>query len=71
LGLQPRQEKDYFAQLAPFFVLPLADKNVWTATGAFSPGANAPNARRQDLEKLTDTIVRWAKFPPEWLSAAA
>ncbi len=60
---------DFFSRLAPIMTAPLNSR--WMETGAFSPGNLAPNARRQDLETLTNKIVDWAKSPPSWLHSAA
>lgn len=61
---------EYFSRLAPFMAGPIVDGSPWLQTGVFEVGATAPLARRQDLEKLTDAIVHWAKATPQWLKAA-
>jgi hypothetical protein len=61
---------EFFSKLAPFMGAPLAADSKWLQTGVFEVGATAPKARRQDLQKLTNTIVGWAKTAPEWLRAA-
>jgi len=59
--------RDFFAKLAPHMRAPVGAGSPWMTTGVFREGAMAPNARRQDLESLTDNIVSWARKSPAWL----
>lgn len=63
---------DFFSELAPYMAAPIKETingkaNPWLLTGVFLAGSTAPSARRQDLEKLTNTIVSWARRQPDWL----
>lgn len=62
---------DFFSQLSRFTAAPIGDGSPWMATGVFSANATAPNARRQDLEKLTKLIASWAIRRPEWFGTTA
>ncbi|MBI2885591.1 MAG: hypothetical protein HYY02_00120 [Chloroflexi bacterium] len=62
---------EFFGKLSGVMKAPVQADGPWAATGVFAAGAYAPNARRQDLEKLVDVIVGWAKTPPAWLQDAA
>jgi hypothetical protein len=63
---------DFFAKLAPHMGAPLTAASQWLKIPGevFSPGTTAPKARSQDLRRLTDTIVSWARTEPGWLAAA-
>lgn len=62
---------DFFSQLSRFTGVPIRDDSPWIATGVFSVNATAPNARRQDLEKLTKVIAGWASRHPKWFETTA
>ena len=62
--------QDFFVKLSPFMTAPVTDKSPWMKTGVFSSGATAPKARRQDLEDLARTIIRWERENPSWLKSA-
>jgi hypothetical protein len=59
--------QEFFEKLNPFMSAPIKDGSPWLETGVFSVGATAPKARRQDMKTLTETIAKWAKYPPAWL----
>ena len=61
--------QEFFSRLAPNMAAPVNDASPWMEDGVFSPGAMAPKARRQDLQSLARTTVRWAKQTPKWLAA--
>jgi hypothetical protein len=62
---------EFFNRLSRFVEAPIADGSPWAETDVFAPEASAPNARRQDLEKLTAIVVEWARHQPAWLASAA
>lgn len=60
----------YLSKLAPHMGAPVYDGSIWTEhTDLFDEGAMAPRSRRQDLQKLVETLVDWALADPAWLSA--
>jgi hypothetical protein len=62
--------QEFFSKLAPFMAAPIQNESPWMEAGVFSSGAMAPKARRQDLEALARTTIRWARETPKWLAAA-
>jgi hypothetical protein len=62
----------FFSKLARYMKVPVPDKSPWLEVkgDVFSVGAKAPKARYQDMEELTNTIVKWSQSEPEWLEAA-
>ena len=62
--------QDFFSKLAPVMTAPVTDRSRWMEAGVFSAGATAPKARRQDLEELARTIIRWERESPSWLKPA-
>jgi len=62
--------QEFFSKLAPFMDAPIKEESRWMDAGVFSIGATAPRARRQDLETLARTTLRWAREMPKWLAAS-
>ena len=62
--------QEFFSKLAPFMDAPIKKESPWMEAGVFSVGATAPKARRQDLEALARTTIRWAREMPKWLAAS-
>ncbi len=62
--------QEFFSKLAPSMGAPIKQGSPWMEAGVFSDGAMAPKARRQDLEALARTTVRWARETPKWLATA-
>lgn len=60
--------QEFFSKLAPFMDAPVKKDSHWIEAGVFSVGAMAPKARRQDLEALARTTIRWAREMPKWLA---
>lgn len=67
-SLQSGEVAALFAKISPMMKAPVEPDSPWVQTGVFAEGASAPTARRQDLEKLKDTIVNWYVEPPQWLA---
>jgi DNA-sulfur modification-associated len=73
-GWQAEDVTEFFRQLAPHMPAPVTEDSPWVtqiAEDIFTPGATAPTARRQDLQRLTETLRTWAINRPEWLTASA
>jgi hypothetical protein len=70
-GMSDDEIQEFFSKLAPFMDAPIKQDSPWMKAGVFSLGATAPKARRQDLETLARTTIRWAREMPKWLAAAS
>ena len=62
--------QEFFSKLAPIMGAPIKKGSPWMEAGVFSDGAMAPKARRQDLQALARTTIRWARETPKWLATA-
>lgn len=71
-GWEDEDLVEFLSQLAPYMPGPVNASSIWVEHvpgDIFTSGALAPTARRQDLKRLTETIIAWAKQRPEWLAA--
>jgi len=62
--------QEFFSKLARIMGAPIKKGSPWMEAGVFSRGATAPKARRQDLQALARTTIRWARETPKWLATA-
>lgn len=65
---------EFFRKLAPHMDGPVTGESIWVTEvpdDIFTAGALAPRSRRQDLKRLRDTLVDWARevTPPSFLVA--